>query len=145
MSTALTFLGVAGYDIVGPHRRILIDPCLTGNPAAPCGPGAYLLVIGGECLLHHPVVPRSACCEDELLTMGPLPGLFLGDLGARLAGFGEPYRYGLLARRDLGLLAFSALELSLLELIHDLPYLALRLLAVFLLFLRHMENPGASG
>ena len=38
MSTRLTFLGVAGYDIEGPHARILIDPCLTENPAAPLGP-----------------------------------------------------------------------------------------------------------
>lgn len=38
MSTALTFLGIAGYDIVGPERRILVDPCLSENPAAPCGP-----------------------------------------------------------------------------------------------------------
>ena len=38
MSTTLSFLGVAGYDIVGPDYRILIDPCLTANPAAPVGP-----------------------------------------------------------------------------------------------------------
>jgi len=38
MTTRLTFLGVAGYDIEGPERRILIDPCLTANPAAPLGP-----------------------------------------------------------------------------------------------------------
>lgn len=38
MSTALTFLGIAGYEVVGPEQRILIDPCLSGNPAAPCGP-----------------------------------------------------------------------------------------------------------
>jgi len=38
MSTTLTFLGIAGYDIAGPRRRILIDPCLTDNPTTPCGP-----------------------------------------------------------------------------------------------------------
>jgi L-ascorbate metabolism protein UlaG (beta-lactamase superfamily) len=38
MSTRLTFLGIAAYDIEGPHHRILIDPCLTENPAAPLGP-----------------------------------------------------------------------------------------------------------
>jgi len=38
MSTTLSFLGVAGYDIAGPDHRILIDPCLTANPAAPVGP-----------------------------------------------------------------------------------------------------------
>jgi L-ascorbate metabolism protein UlaG (beta-lactamase superfamily) len=38
MTTRLHFLGVAGYEIVGPNQRILIDPFLTGNPGAPCGP-----------------------------------------------------------------------------------------------------------
>lgn len=36
MSTRLTYLGAAGYEIVGPSHRILIDPFLTGNPLAPC-------------------------------------------------------------------------------------------------------------
>ncbi|WP_376795793.1 MBL fold metallo-hydrolase [Thermogemmatispora sp.] len=35
MTTRLTFLGVAGYEIAGPRYRILIDPFLSGNPAAP--------------------------------------------------------------------------------------------------------------
>lgn len=35
MSTRLTFLGAAGYEIVGPTRRILIDPFLSENPKAP--------------------------------------------------------------------------------------------------------------
>lgn len=38
MSTRLNFLGIAGYEIEGPRRRILIDPCLTENPSAPLGP-----------------------------------------------------------------------------------------------------------
>ncbi len=38
MTTRLTFLGVAGYDIEGPRHRILIDPCLSANPAAPLRP-----------------------------------------------------------------------------------------------------------
>ncbi len=38
MTTLLRFLGVAAYEIVGPAGRILIDPFLTGNPGAPCGP-----------------------------------------------------------------------------------------------------------
>jgi L-ascorbate metabolism protein UlaG (beta-lactamase superfamily) len=38
MTTRLTFLGVAGYEIVGPRYRILIDPFLSGNPDAPLGP-----------------------------------------------------------------------------------------------------------
>lgn len=39
MSTQLTFLGVAGYDILGPSFRVLIDPFLSESPFAPYGPG----------------------------------------------------------------------------------------------------------
>lgn len=35
MATTLRFLGAAGYEIVGPRGHILIDPFLTGSPAAP--------------------------------------------------------------------------------------------------------------
>jgi L-ascorbate metabolism protein UlaG (beta-lactamase superfamily) len=38
MSTRLTFLGAAGYEIVSPTHRILIDPFLSENPRAPCSP-----------------------------------------------------------------------------------------------------------
>jgi len=38
MSTRLTYFGAAGYEIVGPTHRILIDPFLTDNPLAPCSP-----------------------------------------------------------------------------------------------------------
>ena len=34
--TRIRFLGVAGYEIVGPDARILIDPFLSGSPMAPC-------------------------------------------------------------------------------------------------------------
>jgi len=36
MTTRLRFLGVAGYEVVAPQARILIDPFLSGNPLAPC-------------------------------------------------------------------------------------------------------------
>jgi L-ascorbate metabolism protein UlaG (beta-lactamase superfamily) len=35
VSTRLTYFGAAGYEIVGPTHRILIDPFLSQNPAAP--------------------------------------------------------------------------------------------------------------
>ncbi|HET6507865.1 MAG TPA: MBL fold metallo-hydrolase [Baekduia sp.] len=35
MSTEIRFLGVAGFEIVGGGRRILIDPFLSASPAAP--------------------------------------------------------------------------------------------------------------
>ena len=38
MTTRLRFLGAAGYEVIGPEQRFLIDPFLTGNPVAPCGP-----------------------------------------------------------------------------------------------------------
>jgi len=38
MTTRLRFLGAAGQEVVGPDRRFLIDPFLTGDPVARCGP-----------------------------------------------------------------------------------------------------------
>ncbi len=35
MTTRIRFLGVAGYELVGPRHRILIDPFLSGSPHAP--------------------------------------------------------------------------------------------------------------
>lgn len=35
MSTRLTYFGAAGYEIVGPRHRILVDPFLSENPVAP--------------------------------------------------------------------------------------------------------------
>jgi L-ascorbate metabolism protein UlaG (beta-lactamase superfamily) len=39
MSTRLWYFGAAGYEIVGPSHRILVDPFLSENPAAPVQPG----------------------------------------------------------------------------------------------------------
>lgn len=38
MSTRLTFLGAAGYEVVGPTHRVLIDPFLSDSPRAPVQP-----------------------------------------------------------------------------------------------------------
>jgi len=38
MSTRLWYFGAAGYEIVGPSHRILVDPFLSENPAAPVQP-----------------------------------------------------------------------------------------------------------
>ena len=38
MSTRLTYHGAASYEIVSPTHTILIDPFLSDNPLAPCGP-----------------------------------------------------------------------------------------------------------
>ncbi|MFQ5426171.1 MAG: MBL fold metallo-hydrolase, partial [Gaiellales bacterium] len=37
MSTDITFWGAAGFEIVAPDHRIVVDPFLTGNPVAPLG------------------------------------------------------------------------------------------------------------
>jgi len=39
VATRLTYFGAAGYEIVGPRHRILIDPFLSENPRAPVSPG----------------------------------------------------------------------------------------------------------
>jgi L-ascorbate metabolism protein UlaG (beta-lactamase superfamily) len=38
MSTSLTYFGAAGFEIVGPTHRILLDPFLSENPRAPVSP-----------------------------------------------------------------------------------------------------------
>ena len=38
MATRLWYLGAAGFEILGPTHRILIDPFLSDNPAAPVSP-----------------------------------------------------------------------------------------------------------
>jgi L-ascorbate metabolism protein UlaG (beta-lactamase superfamily) len=38
VSTRLTYFGAAGYEIVGPTHRILIDPFLSENPKTPISP-----------------------------------------------------------------------------------------------------------
>ncbi|HEY1370698.1 MAG TPA: MBL fold metallo-hydrolase [Gaiellaceae bacterium] len=38
MSTSLWYWGAAGYEIVGPNHRIVVDPFLSENPAAPVQP-----------------------------------------------------------------------------------------------------------
>jgi L-ascorbate metabolism protein UlaG (beta-lactamase superfamily) len=40
VSTRLTFWGAAGYEVTTPTHRFLLDPFLTGNPAAPVDPDA---------------------------------------------------------------------------------------------------------
>jgi L-ascorbate metabolism protein UlaG (beta-lactamase superfamily) len=38
MTTTLRFLGASGYEVVGPHARILMEPFLRHNPLAPYTP-----------------------------------------------------------------------------------------------------------
>jgi L-ascorbate metabolism protein UlaG (beta-lactamase superfamily) len=49
VTTSIRFLGTAGFEVVGPTFRILIDPFLTGHPFAPVTPDAierpYLILV----------------------------------------------------------------------------------------------------
>jgi L-ascorbate metabolism protein UlaG (beta-lactamase superfamily) len=38
VSTRITYFGAAGFDVVGPEHRILMDPFLSRNPVAPVSP-----------------------------------------------------------------------------------------------------------
>jgi L-ascorbate metabolism protein UlaG (beta-lactamase superfamily) len=38
MATRIWYFGAAGFELTGPTHRILIDPFLSGNPAAPVSP-----------------------------------------------------------------------------------------------------------
>ena len=38
MATRLTYFGAAGYEVVGPTHRVLMDPFLSENPKAPVSP-----------------------------------------------------------------------------------------------------------
>jgi L-ascorbate metabolism protein UlaG (beta-lactamase superfamily) len=64
MSTRLTFLGAAGYEIVGPTHRILIDPFLSNNPSAPCSPDDLeapdVILVSHAALDHYGDTPSIA-------------------------------------------------------------------------------------
>lgn len=68
MTTRLRFLGGAGYEIVGPAQRILIDPFLTGNEAAPCGPGD--LAVPDLILLTHAAFDHFGDAAEIALRTG---------------------------------------------------------------------------
>ncbi len=54
MTTRVRYLGIAGYEVSGPGRRILVDPFLTGNPVAPCS--AESLARPDVILVSHPPI-----------------------------------------------------------------------------------------
>lgn len=56
MPTSLRFLGVAGYEVVSPSGRILIDPFLRDNPMAPCAPDELVapnLILASHAAFDH--------------------------------------------------------------------------------------------
>jgi L-ascorbate metabolism protein UlaG (beta-lactamase superfamily) len=64
MSTSLTYHGAASYEIVSPTHTILIDPFLTDNPLAPCGPDDLrtpdVILVSHAALDHYGDAPSVA-------------------------------------------------------------------------------------
>jgi L-ascorbate metabolism protein UlaG (beta-lactamase superfamily) len=64
VSTRLTYHGAASFDIAGPEHRILIDPFLTGNPLAPCGPDELetpdVILVSHAAIDHYGDTPAIA-------------------------------------------------------------------------------------
>ena len=64
MSTRIRYFGAAGYEIVSPTHRILIDPFLTGNPRAPCSPDELeapdVILVSHAALDHYGDAPSVA-------------------------------------------------------------------------------------
>ena len=80
MATRLWYFGAAGYEIVGPTHRILVDPFLSGNPAAPVGVDELeapdVLLISHAAFDHYgdsaAIAKRTGCpvvCDAAVLAM----------------------------------------------------------------------------
>lgn len=68
MTTHVRFLGVAAYEVVGPAGRVLFDPFITGNPAAPCRPEE--LERPDVILVSHPPVDHLGDTAEIALRTG---------------------------------------------------------------------------
>lgn len=68
MTTRIRYLGVAAYEVVGPAGRVLFDPFITGNPAAPCGPEE--LERPDVILVSHPPVDHLGDTAEIALRTG---------------------------------------------------------------------------
>jgi len=64
VTTRLTYHGAAGYEIVSPQHRILIDPFLSDNPLAPCAPDELeapdVILVSHAALDHYGDAPAIA-------------------------------------------------------------------------------------
>jgi L-ascorbate metabolism protein UlaG (beta-lactamase superfamily) len=80
MATRIWYFGAAGYEIVGPTHRILIDPFLTGNPAAPVSAGELeppdVLLVSHAAFDHYgdsaAIARRTGCpvvCDAAVMAM----------------------------------------------------------------------------
>lgn len=85
--TAIKFLGVAGYEIVGPSSRILVDPFLTGNPLAPIAADA--VERPDVILVSHAAFDHIGDAAAIALRTGA-PVVCGADVGAILADLGVP-------------------------------------------------------
>jgi L-ascorbate metabolism protein UlaG (beta-lactamase superfamily) len=89
MTTRLRYLGVAGYEVIGPMSRILIDPFLTGNPVAPCGPDD--LERPDVILVSHPPIDHLGDTAEIAIRTGA-PIVCGTDSAALLGERGVPDR-----------------------------------------------------
>ena len=87
VTTRLRFLGVAGYEISGPRGRLVIDPYLTGNPAAPLRPGE--LPVPDLLLVTHGAFDHLGDTAGIALGTGA-PVVCGGDVRALLLDRGVP-------------------------------------------------------
>ena len=80
MATRLWYFGAAGFEIVGPTHRIVIDPFLTGNPVAPVSPDELespdLLLVSHAAADHYgdsaAIARRTGCpvvCDTAVMAM----------------------------------------------------------------------------
>lgn len=87
LPTEIRFLGVAGYEIVSPGARILIDPFLTGNPSAPVTPAE--LETPDVILVSHGSFDHFGDAAEIALRTGA-PVVCGGDVKAALLDRGVP-------------------------------------------------------
>lgn len=87
MSTRLTFWGAAGYEIEGPRFRLVVDPFLSGNPAAPLSPSE---VLRPDVILVSHAAPDHLGDTAEIARRTGAPVLCGGDVRRLLLDQGVP-------------------------------------------------------
>lgn len=87
MSTRLTFWGAAGYEIEGPRYRVVVDPFLSENPAAPLAPAD---VRRPDLILVSHAAPDHLGDTAEIALRTGAPVLCGGDVRRLLIDRGVP-------------------------------------------------------
>lgn len=87
MSTRLSFWGAAGFEIEGPRYRVIIDPFLSQNPAAPLAPAD---VERPDLILVSHAAPDHLGDTAEIAKRTGAPVLCGGDVRRLLIDQGVP-------------------------------------------------------